>query len=413
MTLKVVGGIRGKPASFLASESGSTAGPMGHRPPRPSNPCNVGANGRKPHDSTSQILGSSNVFVTSRASAANHRRSRRCAAPRVHRRRESGVGAISEGRPDHRAAAALRRRCFPSMCRQGARTLRRTPSGRSVFSRRTSSGTPSAGASSWIPPESLSTRSASRMRSSKLAMAARLEQRHAATRRRAASHLRRDVRIGVKDELDWTRLAPAARTTAAAIDLSPSPQLSRRWQVTSISGFPRPRAERGGSVGLAASTASIAGVAGDMDFAGHAARRAGSPRRVAVGANSRSASASIAVRYSSSGQGSGGSWVRSPASTCATGTPAVNAGERGAQRARRVALHDQQVRRRRADAAASAAVTARTWRCGSCSPGQSSCSHRKVAEPEIAGIEAGMLAGENERRRQARARRAHGRPAPA
>jgi len=38
-----------------------------------------------------------------------------------------------------------------------------TPSGRSVFSRRTSSGTPSAGASSCIPPESDSTRSAFRM----------------------------------------------------------------------------------------------------------------------------------------------------------------------------------------------------------------------------------------------------------
>ena len=44
-----------------------------------------------------------------------------------------------------------------------------------------------------------------------------------------------------------------------------------------------------------------------------------------VGANSSSASASTRQRYSSSGQGCDRSWVLRPASTCATGTPAVTA----------------------------------------------------------------------------------------
>ena len=63
------------------------------------------------------------------------------------------------------------------------------PSGRSVFSRRTSSGTPSAGASSCIPPESLSTRSRIAQPREQLAVAARGEQRNAGHAAEQRSHL--------------------------------------------------------------------------------------------------------------------------------------------------------------------------------------------------------------------------------
>ena len=98
-----------------------------------------------------------------------------------------------------------------------------TPSGRSVFSRRTSSGTPSAGASSCIPPESL------RMMS---ARAHRLD--HAAHGERGSSRrmpglpasnsrmVLATCRIGVQYEIDGQGMARcASSTSASAIDLQP------------------------------------------------------------------------------------------------------------------------------------------------------------------------------------------------
>ena len=61
------------------------------------------------------------------------------------------------GRPDRRSAATPRRRCVPRRSRRAARRPASTASGRSVFSRRTSTGFPKVGASSWIPPESVRT----------------------------------------------------------------------------------------------------------------------------------------------------------------------------------------------------------------------------------------------------------------
>jgi hypothetical protein len=67
-----------------------------------------------------------------------------------------------------------------------------------------------------------------------------------------------------------------------------------------------------------------AGVPGHVNLSGN---RLGAQVGAAVwvGANSKLARASMAVRYSSSGQGISGSCVLNPASTCATGTPTMNA----------------------------------------------------------------------------------------
>jgi hypothetical protein len=84
-------------------------------------------------------------------------------------------------------------------------------------------------------------------------------------------------------------------------------------------------------------------IAGDVYLSGDLLRRFAAA--VWVGAKRRSLPASMAARYSSSGQGSSGSCVRSPASTCATGMAAVKACQRRTEGARRISLDDEEVRR--------------------------------------------------------------------
>ena len=94
----------------------------------------------------------------------------RCA--RRHGRRRTGCGrAPSRRTPPDRAAGA---RSPPTIRRRDVPTSRAVPaampSGRSVVSRSTSTGLPSDGASSWMPPESVRTRWQRRSRSTSSAV---------------------------------------------------------------------------------------------------------------------------------------------------------------------------------------------------------------------------------------------------
>ena len=144
----------------------------------------------------------------------------------------------------------------------------------------------------------------------------------------------------------------------------PSPQLSRRWQVTRIEGRPIRGRRAGGSSASDREQGVDPGVAGDVDRGRDTRSQARLAAARSVGANSRSAPASISVRYSSSGQGRVRSWVRSPASTWATGTAAAN------RRARRRARSTYRPGRSAGRAAARAAVRSAARRpCSTCACG--------------------------------------------
>ena len=131
------------------------------------------------------------------------------------------------------------------------------------------------------------------------------------------------------------------------------------------------------------------GIAGDMDFAGDLFRA-----QVGGGASRSARTAGRQRRRSRSdipppARAARGSWVLSPASTCATATPAVNAGERRAQRARSVALDDEQVGRTGKSRQQRARDRA-TWRCGSCFAGDSRAVPRgNRPSPKSAGSRSG------------------------
>ena len=74
--------------------------------------------------------------------------------------REGGPRHARHARRDRRAGGRRRRRCDPGRCRPARDCRWRAPSGRSVTSRSTSVGMPSAGASSWMPPLSVRIRRA-------------------------------------------------------------------------------------------------------------------------------------------------------------------------------------------------------------------------------------------------------------
>ena len=183
-------------------------------------------------------------------------------------------------------------------------------------------------------------------------------------------HARGDEGIGMKDEVDLAAPSLASSASAAAIDARPSRQLSRRWQVTRMrraAAVAQRRRRQARSASRATHRYRVLPVTWISPGTCSARRFAAAS---SVGANSRSASASIAVRYSSSGQGSSGSWVRRPASTWATGTPAVKAAS-AAPSALDVSPWTTSRSGALAQAAAAArAVTVATWRCGSSSPGQ-------------------------------------------
>ena len=161
-----------------------------------------------------------------------------------------------------RAIAAQRRRIAakpvdrgddPARCRcRPAPSLPlASPSGRSVFSRSTSNGTPSAGASSCMPPELLQDEVGARIAAiiARMATAARpggcrlaAEQPDACVRGPSdwggsTTSTRRRASIGQR------------RSAPAASEVSPSPQFSRRWQVTSSRSGRRGRQRRRGLAG--------------------------------------------------------------------------------------------------------------------------------------------------------------------
>ena len=118
-----------------------------------------------------------------------------------------------------------------------------------------------------------------------------------------------------------------------------------------------------------------------------------------VGANRRSDAASIATRKSSSGHGFRRSWLRSPASTCATGTCGKLRAQRSAKRAGRIALDHDQLR----------AVEHRSDRPRDLSrmhvrvraTGAFQRDDRQLRHPVLGDAEVRMLAGEDDARADA------------
>ena len=221
-----------------------------------------------------------------------------------------------------------------------------SPSGRSVLSRRTSSGTPSAGASSCIPPESLSTRSAARIASIVAAWDSggiseipRLPPNRPVIRSvtlglggssTSAVDLlfdKLEQRLGQPVEPGPPIFAPMAGHQQAELPpRQPAPARPRRQG-------PDQRGQR-----------VDAAVAGDVNPPGQLSRR-----RLAalplVGANNRSARRSIATRFSSSGQGMVGIVGAKARLDMGQRDADFARGQRAAKGARRVALDDQQVGR--------------------------------------------------------------------
>ena len=314
-----------------------------------------------------------------------------------------GGVAVAEGRaraaPSRRAPRVVeqarglgddRRRSVPTSGPPPAST----PSGRSVTSRSTSTGLPSAGASSWMPPESVRTSVGAVQQPDELRVVERLDEAH--VRAPAAAPApgpapsgsgapgRRSPTSGkrARERLRWPR----------QIARSGAPKLSRRWAVTSTRRSRRiERRERRGagcrqSPRTVRSSASIDGVAGDEDAARPARpRRAGARAALGVGGEvQRRRRASMTTRFISSGNGASCGPVRSPASTWPTGTCAVERRQRRGERGRRVALDQDHVgtARRAATAARArstrAATSAGVWP-GASGPGRRPGTGRRAA----------------------------------
>ena len=193
--------------------------------------------------------------------------------------------------------------------------------------------------------------------------------------------------------------ARASATSAIASEVSPAPQFSRRWQVTSnLSGRraarAAARARHRRELGQQRVDAAIAGdverarAAFAVEVGGGACGRG--EQQVGDGGRSRQ-------RNCSSGQGERGSKLRRPASTWASGRPQLLGGARAAERARRVALDDHQFGRRAAPVALERARRPRRHgRAGRARPAQPSGVARHAAKAMVGKIEPGMLAGEVE-----------------
>ncbi len=171
------------------------------------------------------------------------------------------------------------------------------------------------------------------------------------------------------------------------MDWSPPPQLSLRWQVTSIRGLPLWQGLNGGSFASTARTASmlVLPVMWTSPDTRSARRLAAA---VGVGANKRSALASMAIRYSSSGQGSRGSWVRRPASTCATGIAAANPAS-AAPSALDVSPWTTSRSGGSRSSGENVVVTWRTCACGSLRPGQRRWRLGNSDSPKSSGSRSG------------------------
>ena len=147
------------------------------------------------------------------------------------------------------------------------------------------------------------------------------------------------------------RLAPASSASAAAIDARPSCQLSRRWQVTSRRGRALSRSDRRRQPRHGLEQGIDAAVAGDVDFARYLLRAQGWRRRARSGRTAgrrrhRSRFDIPLPARAATDRGCAGPPRHGPRHS------RRETRQRRAERARRVALDDEQVGRGRAAAAA-------------------------------------------------------------
>ena len=206
---------------------------------------------------------------------------------------------------------------------------RSTPSGRSVASRSTSTGTPNEGASSWTPPESVSATSA---RASSFKNAKYGSGSSSQTRSAPFSSSCTIARTFGFLCTGYTTSTSGRRSAIARIARQTrrrgSPRCSRRWAVTSTSLRPRRRARSGGQgsgvrpkrsslTAMWSASTPVLPVTQTRPRSIPSARRFRAAR--SVGAKSQSLRWSIRRRLSSSGKGLCLRPVRSPASTWATG----------------------------------------------------------------------------------------------
>ena len=237
---------------------------------------------RRRRHSTAPSGGEHRAPVEARA----ERRGRGAAGVQVLERGDDPLGGLAVAVGVRGLAPSSRRRTGRSAGGRPSATIRSgsvptsasvpasTPSLRSVVSRVTSTGLPSAGASSWMPPESVITRwqRASRRANSR-SRAARRAGRCRATRAAAAGS---SARAGSGGAAARTR-RPGGRRRAARsprrCPRRPSPQFSRRCAVTST--MRRSLSNSSCTLGIrrtarraleAQCSASIARVAGDEDL---------------------------------------------------------------------------------------------------------------------------------------------------